>query len=82
FLLSRVPAFVTLFVDELAKALDDYASGLWLTPEMSERMRVWEQSRSLRQAENCREACCLAGAGESGAEALAQVFLVTRKVDL
>ncbi|SNS16777.1 hypothetical protein SAMN04488503_3024 [Humidesulfovibrio mexicanus] len=80
FLLSRVPAFVTLFVDELAKALDDYASGVWLTPDMAERMRAWEQARALREVETCREACRLVGAPEDRAEALAAVFLVARRL--
>ncbi len=80
FLLSRVPAFVALFVDELAKALDDYASGVWLTPEMSERMRAWEQARALREAEVCREACRLVDAPESQAQALSAAFLVARRL--
>lgn len=80
FLLSRVSAFVTLFVDELAKALDDYASGVWLTPEMADRMRAWEQARALRAAEVCREACRLVGAPEDRAEILAAAFLVARRL--
>lgn len=80
FLLSRVPAFVTLFVDELAKALDDYASGVWLTPDMAERMRAWEQARALREVETCREACRLVAVSETQAEVLAASFHVARRL--
>lgn len=77
--LSRVPAFVALFVDELAKALDDYATGAWLTPDMSERMREWAYFRELSEQNACREACRLLGVDEALAGELAGVFLVSRR---
>lgn len=78
--LARVPAFVALFVDELAKALGDYASGLWLTREMSDHMRAWEESRAMRQVKEFRELCRDLGADEGQAERLSASFMIWRKV--
>jgi hypothetical protein len=77
--LSRVPAFVSLFVDELSKALNDYATGAWLTQEMSDRMREWAYFRELAEQNACREACQLVGADEALAGALAGAFVVSRR---
>ncbi len=78
--LARVPAFVALFVDELAKALGDYASGLWLTREMSDHMRAWEESRGMRQVEEFRELCRELGADEGQADRIAASYMIWRKV--
>ncbi len=77
--MERAPAFVDLFRRELARALNDYASGAWLTDEMAEAMRAWIEERERMEQETVLELLEMVGAGPDQVQAVLARYQVGRK---